>query len=65
VTFDGWLPPAILLKFTAIDGRAVRLCDFASAGVGGSPYRSWLDVRGVATTTFSKQNPSASLNVGR
>ncbi|HWN94513.1 MAG TPA: hypothetical protein VNT99_05745 [Methylomirabilota bacterium] len=26
----------------------MRLCDFASAGVGGSRYRSWLDVDGVA-----------------
>jgi hypothetical protein len=37
-----WLPPALLLEATAADGQTVRLCDFASAGNGGSPYRSWL-----------------------
>jgi len=52
-----WLPPMLLLEFTATDGRPVRLCDFASAGVGGSPYRSWLEVKGVAKTDFSRTNP--------
>jgi len=37
-----WLPPRLLLEFTARDGRKLRLCDFASAGQGGAPYRSWL-----------------------
>ena len=39
-----WLPPQLLLEFTARDGRALRLCDFGSAGEGGSPYRSWLEI---------------------
>ena len=29
-------------EYTAPDGRKLRLCDFGSAGEGGSPYRSWL-----------------------
>ena len=37
-----WLPPHLLLAFEAPDGRTLRLCDFGSAGQGGSPYRSWL-----------------------
>lgn len=39
-----WMPPLVLLRFRAVDGQAVRLCDFASAGHGGSPYRSWLPI---------------------
>ena len=46
----GWLPPALLLELTAGDGRRVRLCDFASAGEGGTRYRSWLPVEHVDPT---------------
>jgi len=41
----GMLSPLLLLRFTGTDGRALRLCDFASAGVAGTVYRSWLPVR--------------------
>jgi hypothetical protein len=57
VPSTAWLPPMLLLVFKAADGRALRLCDFASAGVGGSPYRSWLPVEGVVETPFSPANP--------
>jgi hypothetical protein len=56
VESNDWLPPLLLLEFTT-EGRAVRLCDFGSAGVGGSPYRSWLEIKGVADTPFSPGNP--------
>jgi DUF1680 family protein len=52
-----WLPPMLLMEFAAVDGRAVRLCDFASAGAGGSPYRSWMEVMGVGSAAFSRTNP--------
>jgi uncharacterized protein len=52
-----WIPPLLLMEFPASDGRFVRLCDFGSAGVGGSPYRSWLDVLGVKATEYSRKNP--------
>lgn len=55
-----WIPPWLLLEFIAADGRALRLCDFASAGTGGSPYRSWLEVQGVNATAFSQGNPLRS-----
>jgi DUF1680 family protein len=55
-----WIPPWLLVEFTAKDSRRVRLCDFASAGVGGSPYRSWLKIDGVAGTSFSRTNPLRS-----
>lgn len=41
----GALSPLLLLRFTGTDGRALRLCDFASAGAAGTVYRSWLPVR--------------------
>lgn len=58
-------PPFLLLEFTAADGRAVRLCDFASAGDGGSPYRSWLNLEGATGAEFSRINPrrTASANL--
>lgn len=60
-----WLPPMLLLEFTATDGRRVRLCDFGSAGAGGSPYRSWLDVKGVTKAEFSQGSPLRSGRVNR
>lgn len=38
----GSRPPAVLLEAKGTDGRTVLLTDFASAGDGGAPYRSWL-----------------------
>ncbi len=57
---DNWLPPIVLLEFKAADGQIIRLCDFASAGADGSPYRSWLKVQKVAPTHFSRANPRRS-----
>jgi DUF1680 family protein len=56
VGFDEWLPPLLLLEFPAVDGSVVRLCDFGSAGVGGSRYRSWLDVDSCTPTEFTRAN---------
>jgi hypothetical protein len=62
--WDDWLPPWLLLEFRAVDGRAVRLCDFASAGAAGTPYVSWLPVRGLpATPAFTEANPLRSVRV--
>lgn len=36
------LSPWLLVDVPAQDGRSVRLCDFATAGAAGTPYRSWL-----------------------
>lgn len=38
------LKPWILIDLPASDGRQIRLCDFASAGMWGTRYRSWLPV---------------------
>jgi DUF1680 family protein len=53
-------PPFLLLEFVADSGQALRLCDFASAGHGGSPCLSWLRVNGVAASPFSRTNPLRS-----
>ena len=50
----------VALDFTAADGSKLRLCDFASAGEGGSPYRSWLNVANAPQTPFSRENPLRS-----
>ncbi len=42
IKWKGRLPPVLLMEFKASDGQILRLCDFGSAGEGGSPYRSWL-----------------------
>ena len=57
VEVDGRHRPLLLMEFPSLDGRALRLCDFGSAGEGGTPYRSWLDVRGPAPADFTRQNP--------
>ena len=55
-----WHPPFMLMEVQAPDGRKVRLCDFASAGETGTPYRSWLKIDGVRKTRFSRSNPLRS-----
>jgi uncharacterized protein len=61
VEWHDWLPPLLLLEFTAADGKTVRLCDFGSAGEAGTPYRTWLPVRhSPEPVEFSKTNPLRS-----
>ncbi|MBM3279185.1 MAG: glycoside hydrolase family 127 protein [Candidatus Handelsmanbacteria bacterium] len=55
-----WLPTQVLAEYQAADGRRLRLCDFASAGEGGSPYVSWLKVRNAPATPYSPANPLRS-----
>jgi DUF1680 family protein len=53
------LSPILLLELPSEKGT-VRLCDFASAGQAGSPYRSWLSIARVSKTEFSRANPLRS-----
>jgi uncharacterized protein len=57
-----WLPPILLMEFAAANGKKVRLCDFASAGSTGAPYRSWLPVKDAPPHAFTERNP---LGTGR
>jgi hypothetical protein len=50
--------PELLVRCVGARGLEVRLCDFASAGEGGSPYRTWLRVRNAGRARrFTRANP--------
>ena len=55
-----WLPTLVKMVFKGVDGRKMTLCDFASAGEGGSPYVSWLKVENVAKSSFTTESPLRS-----
>jgi uncharacterized protein len=56
-----WVPPHQLFAVQDDRGQTVHLCDFASAGQTGTPYRSWLPVvHGPAKQPFSRSNPLRS-----
>jgi DUF1680 family protein len=54
VAFKRRFPPLLLLALKDVAGRSVRLCDFASAGATGTPYRSWLDLTGGRPSPFCR-----------
>ena len=54
------LPTVVLVEYTASDGRKLRLCDFGSAGKGGSPYCSWLPVEQIGVTRFVADDPNSN-----
>jgi uncharacterized protein len=60
LSWKAWLPPTLLLEFTAADGQKLRLCDFASAGQGGTPYHSWLPVSGSTDSAIEPFAPTAA-----
>ncbi|MHB9023078.1 MAG: beta-L-arabinofuranosidase domain-containing protein [Armatimonadota bacterium] len=53
--------PWLLLECGTVNGQPLMLCDFASAGVTGNPYRTWFNVRGVQSVDFTQANPSRSM----
>jgi hypothetical protein len=67
VAWRGRLPPLVLMEVEGADGRKLRLCDFGSAGAGGSPYRSWLPLaEGSGTDLFQPfASPRAALEAAR
>ena len=50
----------VLLDCTDATGAKLRLCDFGSAGEGGSPYVSWLPLANTRKTRFTRANPLRS-----
>ena len=56
---DRW-PTIVAVALTDQRRRKVRLCDFASAGAAGTPYRSWLEVTNAEKTRFTRSNPLRS-----
>ncbi len=49
--------PIVLLRFLTAYGQQITLCDFATAGATGTPYISWLPVRGLTPRPFTRENP--------
>lgn len=62
VEWTGVAPaPELLVRARGAGGRSVTLCDFASAGEGGTPYRTWLPVRNAGRPVrFTRTNPLRS-----
>ena len=54
------LPTVVKMRLTDAGGRSLTVCDFASAGEDGSPYRSWLKMKNVPKARFSRANPLRS-----
>jgi DUF1680 family protein len=44
IEWQGRIPPIILMKFSMENDQNLYLCDFGSAGEGGTPYKSWLPI---------------------
>ena len=57
---EGWLQTVVEMEFKGEGEKKIRLCDFASAGEGGTPYVTWLRVKNVAGTPYSAENPLRS-----
>lgn len=55
-----WLPSYLLMEYATAEGEPLWLCDFGSAGEGGSPYHSWLKVDGIEAEEFQPSNPLRS-----
>ena len=47
----------LLMRVPAAGGKTVELCDFASAGMAGNRYVSWLPAVGAKPVPFSRENP--------
>lgn len=61
INWKGRIEPIMLLEYRDGEGRKLRLCDFGSAGEGGTPYRSWLRISGISKGSFSRSNPLRSV----
>jgi DUF1680 family protein len=54
---DGPEPPWSLWRVEGAGSNPLFLCDFASAGVSGTPYRTWLPAQGFTPQSFSREQP--------
>jgi len=60
--WKGTFAPLILLEAKDLKGQIVRLCDFASAGMTGTLYRSWIPIiNAPPRQRFSRSNPLRSV----
>jgi len=58
LTWEQWPQPWLLLEFAGADGKPVRLCDFATAGMTGTAYHTWLRVDGADSSRQCFRPPS-------
>ena len=65
-SWKGTQPPILLVEARTPAG-SINLCDFASAGFDGSPYRSWFRAEHASPVAFSREHPwrSQPLKVDR
>jgi DUF1680 family protein len=54
---EGEYAPLVLFEASAANGTTLRLCDFATAGVYGNVYRTWLPMRNLQPRPFDRQRP--------
>jgi len=60
----GPFPPWLVVDLSDHDGKTVRLIDFASAGVTGEEYRSWIPASGMRPPTPVAWQPAHGLKIG-
>ena len=58
VAADAPIQPWVLLAADAVDGSEVHLCDSATAGAFGNPYRSWLVIRNLQPARLDPARPA-------
>ncbi len=54
---EGPYPPLAIFEADAANGTSLRLCDFATAGVYGNSYRTWLPMRNLQPRPFDRRRP--------
>jgi len=59
----GRFEPMVLFRFKGVDGRAVDLCDFATAGAYGTEYRSWLPAVNTPPPPFYLRHPKDAARI--
>jgi hypothetical protein len=57
VTSTRPIQPWMLIRFKGVNGQEVTLCDFASAGAYGNPYKTWMKVANIEPVHFNKEKP--------
>ncbi len=51
---EGTFAPMVLMEFTAAQGEPVMLLDYASAGVNGTSFNTWIPLEGIAPAVFDR-----------
>ena len=60
-----WPQPWLRVTLPGQDGREIVLCDFASAGACGTPYRTWLPVSALPEKVYPRESPFGAEKLAR